>query len=149
VRGRTDAPSAVEAFGSAFAEMAHRDDWAETAWVLSESSGLVPNGPATMVDYRERSNGASFQVSSSTASRVLIVTSLVQDGGWSARGNSDRALEVTRANGPFLAVWITPGTTAVDLFYNPPGFRAGLAISIAAAVGIAISLAALGKETNR
>jgi len=134
VRGRSNAPSAVEAYGPSFAEMARRSDWAETAWILAAGTGFAANGPATVSDYRERTNGASFEVTSPGDSRVLVVTSLVQDGGWRARDDSGRRLDTTRANGPFVAVWASGLKTRVELDYRPPGFFAGVGVALFAAL---------------
>jgi hypothetical protein len=130
VPGRLHAPSAVDAFGPAFAEMARRSDWSETAWILAAGTGAVVNGPATVSGYRERTNGASFEVASPSGSRVLVVTSLVQDGGWRARDDSGRELETTRANGPFVAVWASGLKTRVELDYCPPGLSTGAGVSL-------------------
>ncbi len=149
VPGRPEASSAVDAFGPAFAEMARRSDWAETAWIAAGASATTPNGPAGVSQYREGTNRASFRVAARGPSRSLVVTSLLQDGGWSARDGSGRPLETIRANGPFLAVWVPPGTTAADLSYNPPGMRAGVALSLAAAAAFALSLALVGRRDTR
>jgi len=130
VPGRPNAPSAVEAYGPAFAEMARRSDWAETAWIPAAGTGVVDNGPATVSGYRERTNGASFDVTSPGVSRILVVTSLVQDGGWRARDDSGHGLETARANGPFVAVWASGLKTRVELDYRPPGFSAGAGVAL-------------------
>ncbi len=151
VPGRPGARSAADAFGPRFREIAKRDDWADTASVLAAADDSTPNGPAAVTDYRESVNEASFRVAvQAGAARALIVTSLVQDGGWSARDGASRSLEVTRANGPFLAIWVPAKTTSVHLSYQPPGFRVGTAISAAALLLLGFSLFATkaARETS-
>jgi len=90
----------------------------------------VPNGSGTVSAYSERTNAASFELTAQGGQRVLVVTSLVDDGGWRARDGSGRDLEVTRANGPFLAVWASGVKTRIRLDYRPPGFSAGAGVSL-------------------
>ncbi|HEX4441408.1 MAG TPA: YfhO family protein [Thermoanaerobaculia bacterium] len=124
------------AFGKeAFAQIAATDDWAARAWILGPRGATasdVPNPSTQVGDYRESTNEASF-TASAAAGPAWIVLSLVQDGGWSASA-SGGGLETSRANGPFLAVRVPAGTTAVRLRYRPPGWNAGLAIGGGTAV---------------
>ena len=68
---------------------------------------------------------------------------MVQDGGWTAReAASGRALELRRANGPFMALTLPAGVHRVALRYSPPGFRAGVVISaltVLVALGLALA----------
>lgn len=119
-------------FGSRFPEMTKRDDWARTTYVLGPAEQILQNNEARISGYRESINNVSFHVSAnSLSSRVLVATSIVQDGGWTARDGEGRTLETTLANGPFLAVWAPPRAGLVYLDYSPPGFRTGILLSLA------------------
>ena len=86
--------------------------------------------------------------SSSTSKRAApswVVLSIVQDGGWSARDAAGRALPLSRANGPFLALKVPAGSTHVRMRYRPPGFVPGAWISGATLV----ILAAVGASPRR
>ena len=63
-------------------------------------------------------------------SGAFLVTSLVQDGGWSAYDDAGRVIGTTLANGPFLALQVRGGDHAISLAYWPPGFRTGMLISV-------------------
>jgi hypothetical protein len=128
------------AFGrEAFASITANSDWGATAWVLSDRDREERNSVVEISDYQETTNEAAF-TARGAADPSWIVLSLVQDGGWSARledaAGSRRAepLAVTRANGPFLAVRVPPGTHRVRLRYRPPGWTAGLWIAAATAL---------------
>ena len=127
------------AFGPrAFAEITANSDWAGRAWVLATRGGEErdaeqANPPAAITGYRETTNEVSF-TATATSGATWIVTSLVQDGGWSADGDGGRALETSRANGPFLALRVPAGTHRVVLRYRPPGWRAGLWIGAASVI---------------
>ena len=49
--------------------------------------------------------------------------------GWKAYLN-DKPTKISPANLAFMAVWLPPGTNQVTLEYKPPGFYAGLLISL-------------------
>jgi hypothetical protein len=127
------------AFGPrAFAEIGANTDWAGRAWVLGPRGGAGPaeeetNPPAAISDYRETTNEVSFTAVAASGA-AWVVTSLVQDGGWSAAGEAREALEVSRANGPFLALRVPAGTHRVVLRYRPPGWTAGLWIAAATVI---------------
>jgi len=140
--------NAMTAFGEAVAEMKRLADWGETAFVLTDAgrSSLWPEGPQPegieVADYRESTNAASFRARNPTPDTpVVLVASLVQDGGWSAENARGEALPATLANGPFLAISLPPGEHRVALAYSPPGFRAGSGISLATAAACALALA--------
>lgn len=118
------------AFGPAFSEIAANRDWRGRAWVLADRDGEEPGGEAEVTGYRESVNGASFDAKVGAAG-AWIVLSLVQDGGWSARGAEGATIPVSPANGPFLALRVPAGTRRVALRYSPPGFVAGTWISVA------------------
>ena len=87
------------------------------------------NGPARVSDYREWTNSAAFRTTAAPGGTV-VVASLVQDGGWTARDETGRPLPTGRANGPFLAVAIPEGEHRIRLRYAPPGSRAGAVVTI-------------------
>jgi hypothetical protein len=94
-------------------------------------------GSVRVSAYRETTNTVSFRADVRD-DRAVLVASLVQDGGWTARDERNADLPVSRANGPFLAVTVPAGEHLVRLRYSPPGLRAGLLITMAAASGILI-----------
>lgn len=124
------------AFGPrAFAAIAANPDWARTAWLLAPPGGAEleaeePNPPATITDYREATNEVSFTAAAPSGAS-WVVTSLVQDGGWSAAADGRETVELSRANGPFLALLAPAGTRRIVLRYRPPGWNAGLWIGAA------------------
>jgi len=147
-RLREPLSDANAAFGrEAFAAIAANRDWGGAAWILGPAAGEASNPAASIADYREETNEASFTASSPAPSWVVL--SLVQDGGWSATLDSAGAgappsgepLALSRANGPFLALRVPGGTHRVRLRYRPPGWTAGLWIGGATIVLLAGSLA--------
>ena len=121
-------------------EMSMPSDWSDLAVVRRhpEVSGsrvvLAQNLPIEVTRYRESTNQVAFRAhSSGPMEQPILVTSLVQDGGWSASDESGKPLTTLRANGIFLALAIGPGTHDVRLDYRPPGLAAGAAVSLAAA----------------
>ena len=144
--GRGSVRDAFRAFGIAPANLLAGLDFHRDALVVSD--GDVPIAAAVrranaagVSGIRERTNGVAFTATAPENGAVVVVT-VVQDGGWRARDERG-PLAAGRANGPFLAVALRPGTHRVTVAYLPPGFRAGAAISagtiIAAAVGVAIA----------
>jgi hypothetical protein len=126
-------------------------------WVLvyEGSDGAVYENPdvrprvfsadsrASVSAYTERTNSASFRASVALGTGdSLLATSLVQDGGWSAIDGKGRRLRTTTANGPFLALSLPPGRHEVRLRYLPPGFGAGLMISLATLAALLAALLA-------
>ena len=85
--------------------------------------------------YDESVNRVTMETSSPAAG--VLVASLVQDGGWSARDEAGRRLRTWRANGPFLAVEAPAGEHRIVLRYSPPGWAPGLAV---AGVALAASI---------
>jgi hypothetical protein len=66
--------------------------------------------------------------------------------GWEATVDGKPA-EVTRTNGIFCGIRLPPGVHAVRLRYTPPGFRAGMAISLLTLAAVSVSIRARrGKE---
>ncbi len=139
-------------FGSAAPAIARISDWREKAFVLGPEAGEARNGRADVSGYEESTNGASFQVRVA-GGQAFLVTSLVQDGGWSARDEAGAAIGATLANGPFLALRIPEGDRRILLKYRPPGFGIGLLASaaglLAAVAGIARARRAASSLTVR
>jgi hypothetical protein len=61
----------------------------------------------------------------------LIASSIPYSEGWKAVAGG-RRLRTVPVNAAFLGVVAGPGTAAAELFFEPPGFRAGLALCAAA-----------------
>jgi len=102
-------------------------------------------GAARVTGYRETTNEVSFVADVESGSAVLF-SSLVSDGGWTARDERNVRLPVTRANGPFLAVTVPRGSHRVRLRYSPPGLLPGIAVSLASA---AVALAAAPRDRRK
>jgi hypothetical protein len=137
----------MTAFHGVLSEMKGLGDFREKAFVLGAGGdgavwpeGAQPEGVA-VADYRESTNAASFRASNPMPGRrAILVASLVQDGGWSARDETGSSLSTTLANGPFLALSLPPGEHRVALRYRPPGFALGGALSLATLAGCGILL---------
>jgi hypothetical protein len=144
--GRGAVRDAFRAFGSAPAELLAGIDFHRDALVVSDgdtpiAAAVRRDNAAVISGIRERTNAVAFTAAAPESGAVAVVT-VVQDGGWRARDERG-PLAAGRANGPFLAVALRPGTHRVTVAYLPPGFRAGAAISAAtlaaAAMGAAIA----------
>jgi hypothetical protein len=123
-------------------------DWGREAVVRFEGSPPPLSGGATVSEYAERGNRVSFRADAPHAS--VVVTSLVDDGGWRARDDRGAAIRTGRANGPFLALAVPEGSRRIDLDYASPGFRAGARISLlAAAAALALAAIARARRTPR
>ncbi len=128
------APDAAAAFGPAFAQITAMTDWRATAYVLADEGGAAEaaNPAVEVSDYAESTNAASFRARVPEGGPDgWVVLSLVQDGGWSARDGSGAAVPSRLANGPFLALRVSPGDRRIVLRYCPPGMPLGSAISLA------------------
>lgn len=93
------------------------------------ASDPAVNGPARVADYRESTNSALFRTSAPGGGAV-VVASLVQDGGWTARDETGRTLPTGKANGPFLAIAVPGGAHRIRVRYAPPGSRPGAAVTL-------------------
>jgi hypothetical protein len=98
----------------------------------------VRNGRAEARFLSESANSVVFR--SSASAPAVAVASLVDDGGWRARDESGRPLEVLQADGPLLAVRLTEGEHVVTLRYLPPGLAVGAGISGATCLGLLLVL---------
>lgn len=121
-------------FRDALLQLKEVQDFQAKAFVLGEPAGLRANGRVEITDYVESGRRATFH--SRAADSVVLVTSLVQDGGWDARDEARVALPTTLANGPFLALRVPSGDHRVFLRYVPPGWRAGYALSLLTATAL-------------
>jgi uncharacterized membrane protein YfhO len=81
-------------------------------------------------DYRESTNSADFRTGA-PGGPAVVVASLVQDGGWTARDETGSPLSTGKANGPFLAVEIPGGDQRIRQRYAPPGSKAGAVVTFA------------------
>ncbi len=126
--------NAIVEMGLSAGQIAGLRDGKKRSYAQGPREGEFENGSAEIADYKEANNRVSFRVHAT--STVLLVASLVQDGGWRARDGSGRPIPTTLVNGPFLGLRIGPGNHEVRLRYAPPGFRSGSVIS-------AVTLAAL------
>jgi hypothetical protein len=126
---------AAAAFGDEFARITATPDWSASASILAGGAPETENPIARVERYEERTNAAAFDASVPAGPASVVVLSLVQDGGWTARDENGR-LPVHLANGPFLAVEVPPGAHRVRLDYTPPGWRSGTAVSGAAVLAL-------------
>ena len=129
--------NAFTEFGRRPSEIAARSDWNEHAFLLGREGGTFANGRAEISDYRESTNEASFRARVSERG-AFLVTSLVQDGGWSARDETGGRIAVTLGNGPFLALRAPAGDHRLLLKYRPPGFLAGCWTSLAGLLAVVL-----------
>jgi hypothetical protein len=125
--------------------------WRTEAFLSPDPGSALPpgeprtNGPVRVSEYVEATNSAAFR-SEAPAGGAVVVASLVQDGGWTARDES-RPLPAARANGPFLAITLPAGAHRIRLSYAPPGARAGAIVSLAT-FGLVLAAAALGRRAR-
>ncbi len=68
--------------------------------------------------------------------RALLVVAETAAPGWSAHAGGE-PLPIEAAGGALLGVRLGPGEGVLDLRYRPPGWRAGLLLSAAGALGLA------------
>jgi hypothetical protein len=144
---RIFSPARIEAAASVQAAASpRRTDWGDRALVApSDWRGRAwpaagANGNAAVSRYTESANTVRFHTSVAHSGPALLATSIVDDGGWTARGEAGADVSVGRANGPFLALLLPPGEHDVVLRYTAPGFRVGATISLVALFGLAIAL---------
>jgi hypothetical protein len=121
----------------------------KTEALLGRDPRPVPsatNGRVGVADYRESTNSAVFRTSA-PAGPAVVVASLVQDGGWTARDETGSPLPTGRANGPFLAVEVPGGEHRVRLRYAPPGSKAGTFVTLGS--GAVLLAAAAARRSRR
>jgi hypothetical protein len=104
-------------------------------------------GAVRVTGYLETTNAVSF-AADVAPEQAEVVSSLVSDGGWTARDERNARLRVGRAHGPFLSVTLPHGTHTVKLKYTPPGLSAGIAISAVSAI-VALAAGIRGRRKRR
>jgi len=138
--------NAFEEFGAPAIAFKGKKDWSEHAILLGPEAKAIANGRAEVTEYRESTNEASFRARVSSR-EAFLVTSLIQDGGWSASDEDTPTPSLTRANGPFLALRLGAGDHRIRLRYRPPGFSTGLWISIAS-LAVAVARGTLSRRRS-
>lgn len=136
--------NATALFPGVLPKLAALADFRERAYVLGAPAGAHENNEAEILDYTESENRATFTSRASVP--VVLVASLIQDGGWRARDETGRRLPTTLANGPFLALTVGPGEHRIVLDYTPPGWRAGVAVSLLTAAGLLVAALRSGRR---
>ena len=86
-------------------------------------------------------SGNRFELAVTSATGGVVVSSVSHDPGWRVRLDGEPVPSL-RANSGFLAFRVPPGNSAVGLVYSPDGWRRGLALFFAAALGLAVALPA-------
>jgi len=90
--------------------------------------------------FEESTNEIHLETRLSDGSTPLVlVASLVQDGGWSARDERLAPVGLCLANGPFLGIVVPARNHEIRLTYRPPGLRLGILISAFAAAAVVIA----------
>jgi len=141
--GCGDTGNRLSAFGEERARIVSRQDWLDEASLCGDVHGAektpeLANPQVTVTDYRETTNEVFFRARSPLP--AILVASLVNDGGWTGSDEEGHHLPLFSANGPFLAVSVKRGESVVQLEYSPPGFRSGVAISVALLAAIVLLL---------
>ena len=81
----------------------------------------------SLTDISYRSDSISGMIPLPSDSCILFT--IPYDEGWTATVDGQKA-ETVMAYGALLAVPATPGTHQIDLSYSPPGFEAGILVTI-------------------
>jgi hypothetical protein len=150
--GRGKVRDAFRAFGSPPAELLAGIDFHRDALVVSDgdtpiAAAVRRDNSAVISGIRERTNALAFTAAVPETGALAVVT-VVQDGGWRARDERG-PLASGRANGPFLAIALRPGTHRVTVAYLPPGFRAGAVISAGTLLASALGVVAVRRRRSR
>jgi hypothetical protein len=154
---RDSLPQAYAVFGSQVAEPERTlQRLADPAFDPRRQVVLEPGGTARALSGDGAATPAS--VERPQAERILARASLSQDGylviteaggpGWRASVDGQPA-ELLRANGIFQAVWLPAGEHVVELMYDPPSLRLGLAVSGTSLLFILGLLRLAGPEIGR
>ena len=96
---------------------------------------VSPPAAGRISDYGDTSNTISFR-SVTNEKGALVVASVVQDGGWSASDERNKAVPGEVANAMFVALRVPPGDHRIRLRYVPPGLLAGAWLSGSAAAAL-------------
>jgi hypothetical protein len=136
VAGAVDAPDHERAY-----ELVHAPDFDPRAYAVVEgaagSDARGPAGEARLAVYRS----SALTVEVAPTRPGLLVLSEVWYPGWSATVDG-RPAPVLRADYLFRAVPVAPGDRRVELRFEPTGWRAGLALTLAAWAAIGALLLA-------
>ena len=141
---RGSAGHSLSDFGEEGARIASRSDWSGEASILAWpgdaalSPGEFSNPEVTIDGYRETTNRVTFRAR--TAKQAVVVASLVNDGGWTAKDSTGRPVPLVAANGPFLGIPLKAGENDIRMSYAPPGFLGGVIVS--AMTGLLVVLSA-------
>jgi hypothetical protein len=96
---------------------------------------VSPPAAGRISDYGDTSNTITFR-SVTNGAGALVVASVVQDGGWSALDERNKAVPGEVANTMFVALRVPPGDHRIRLRYVPPGLAAGAWLSGSAAAAL-------------
>ena len=101
--------------------------------VVIESDPLPPTagGTATL----RRHDPGHIEVGATTEAPAVVVVREAWAAGWKAAVDGEPAA-ILRANGRHMALVVPAGTHTATLDYDPPGFRAGLLVALAATLVI-------------
>ena len=124
-----------------------QQDWAHTAILADlkvdsqrEQLDLLasrPHDPRVARVTIGDATGSDYHMTVQAPRWSLIVSSVPSWPGWKIETDRGRSLRPTEVNGVFLGFVVPPGTTRVRVFYDPPGFKAGVAISFLTIMGLA------------
>jgi Bacterial membrane protein YfhO len=116
-------------------------DWEQEATIAAARGlavGVKSNAPVEVSGYIEKTNSIRFHVRPlESGNSAFLVTSLTDDGGWTARDGRGKPVKTLRANGVFLGVVLESGSQEIRLDYAPPGLLPGSVLSVA---GLAVLL---------
>lgn len=89
-------------------------------------------------------SGSDYRMTVQAPRWSLVVSSLPSWPGWKIETDRGRSIRPEEVNGVFLGFVVPPGTTGIRVFYDPPSFKAGLAISLLTILGLAGAAAVIG-----
>jgi hypothetical protein len=138
VPGRDPRIDALATFGQPLRDLLANGSLRDDALVLgvgSEGLDQTGNGSVAVTGIEESTNRIQFHAAVAKGSaHAVLVSSVVNDGGWSARDGQGQAIPVGLANGPFLALTLPAGERMVMLTYRPPGLHAATLVSLASLI---------------
>jgi hypothetical protein len=133
-------PSIVLADGAAdAARLLQNIDARQAATVEGSAADIhAPAGGAARVQVVASSSGHVAFATNAVASQFLVVSEMWHPG-WSATLDG-RPVPVYRADVTLLGLPVPVGEHRIELWYSPPGWRAGLTISAITAAGVMLLL---------
>jgi hypothetical protein len=151
---RTGTRNTMSRFGDSLAEFLASPRFRDRALVL-EIPDVPGKGPMTEDNARllsaslaeETTNRIVWNVAIAGSRPVVLVSSYVNDGGWSASGPAGK-IPTLLVNGPFLGLQVDPGRSRIQLDYLPPGMSAGLALTLAGLAGVAACAALRNRRAS-